>query len=294
MDRDIGPATLFDARSHRFCLCWQLVLSDSTHIRLTDHNRNIYLHAQTVAYYPTTALSISARRRTSGITGSRVTFDGAFDEDLIKYEDFRKGRFRMATIYEYHVDWMFPFIGPILRQKYYVEESAFDKIQWQIEAVTFPSLLKRQRGLVYGRNCRHRLGDEECGVSIAALKQSSVAVTEVTENRKTFRASGADNESDNFWDYGVLTWIWGDNVGVSSEVKEYVNSTRQFELFLPMPHTIQISDVFDVYPGCNKTVAECDTKFSNEENFGGFPYIPGNDSMQKGPIVADIPRDAGK
>ena len=50
-------------------------------------------------------------------------------------------------------------------------------------------------------------------------------------------------------------------------------------LSVPFYQTIGIGDTFVAIPGCNKTGAQCDEKFSNYANFLGFEYIPKPDVM---------------
>ncbi len=56
-------------------------------------------------------------------------------------------------------------------------------------------------------------------------------------------------------------------------------AVARFELFLPMPFTIQRGDTFEVYPGCDKKLATCKAKFDNVVNFQGFPHVPGHDAV---------------
>lgn len=37
---------------------------------------------------------------------------------------------------------------------------------------------------------------------------------------------------------------------------------------------LTLGSVVKAYPGCNHTIATCKDKFSNLDNYGGFPYIP--------------------
>lgn len=34
-------------------------------------------------------------------------------------------------------------------------------------------------------------------------------------------------------------------------------------------------DVVSLYPGCDRSPTICDEKFDNLDNFGGFPFMPG-------------------
>ena len=52
-------------------------------------------------------------------------------------------------------------------------------------------------------------------------------------------------------------------------------------LSAPIPG-LTAGDAFDAYPGCDHTLGTCASKFGNQLNFGGFPYIP-----QKNPFTGD-------
>jgi uncharacterized phage protein (TIGR02218 family) len=44
-----------------------------------------------------------------------------------------------------------------------------------------------------------------------------------------------------------------------------------------------VGDKFRVSAGCKKTIAVCHTKFGNEDNFRGEPYVPGHDKARQYP-----------
>ena len=52
-----------------------------------------------------------------------------------------------------------------------------------------------------------------------------------------------------------------------------------------MPYVIAVGDTFTIYAGCLKRYEEdCGpAKFDNQVNFRGFPFLPGNDAMLRGP-----------
>ena len=51
-----------------------------------------------------------------------------------------------------------------------------------------------------------------------------------------------------------------------------------------MPYVVTAGDTFVVYAGCTKRYTEdCLTKFNNGLNFRGFPFLPGDDLLLKGP-----------
>jgi hypothetical protein len=88
---------------------------------------------------------------------------------------------------------------------------------------------------------------------------------------------------DNWYKAGLVTWLTGANEGLNMEVRKWVNSTRQIELFLPMPFTIAAGDIFQVYTGCQKRRQDCRDKFDNIVNYRGEPFVPGSDHLFRTP-----------
>jgi hypothetical protein len=46
-----------------------------------------------------------------------------------------------------------------------------------------------------------------------------------------------------------------------------------FTLNQPFPFPILVGDTFTAAPGCSHLLGAC-ISFDNQQNFGGFPYIP--------------------
>ena len=86
-------------------------------------------------------------------------------------------------------------------------------------------------------------------------------------------------DPDDYWQLGYLVWLTGDNAGLRQDIKTYTQSGGTFKLFLPMPIEIQISDLYRIWPGCDKRFATCRDKFDNVVNFRGEPHVPGNDRV---------------
>ena len=54
-----------------------------------------------------------------------------------------------------------------------------------------------------------------------------------------------------------------------------------FTLLLPFSQ-LNVGDAVDLFAGCDHTFTTCTTKFDNEENFGGFPYVPRKNPFNSG------------
>jgi Phage conserved hypothetical protein BR0599/Ubiquitin-activating enzyme E1 FCCH domain len=83
-----------------------------------------------------------------------------------------------------------------------------------------------------------------------------------------------------YFDFGMVTWVTGENAGLSMEIKAYVPG--QVTLALPMPFPISSGspqDTFVISAGCDKSFTTCRDRFNNVVNFRGEPYVPGIDKL---------------
>ena len=100
---------------------------------------------------------------------------------------------------------------------------------------------------------------------------------------RQFTASALTQAVD-FFTAGKVTWQTGANAGLSKEIKTHATGGNIL-LQEPMPCTVAVGDTFTIYAGCLKRYDEdCGpAKFNNQVNFRGFPKLPGNDAMLRGP-----------
>ncbi len=99
-------------------------------------------------------------------------------------------------------------------------------------------------------------------------------------DRRIF-ADSTRAEADGYFQLGILTWISGANTGQRSDVKSFASGL--FVLEQPTQYPIAFGDVYNVTPGCDLSIATCDTKFANSINFGGFPHLRGTDDLNRTP-----------
>lgn len=113
----------------------------------------------------------------------------------------------------------------------------------------------------------------------------SGAVDTVTDSR-TFTLTGDFDEEraeDGWFDGGAVTFQTGSNAGKTIEVRSWVSGSRTVKLFLPTPLPVQPGDVVAIYPGCDKRLVTCSSRFNNVLNFRGEPHIPGQDELVRYP-----------
>lgn len=96
--------------------------------------------------------------------------------------------------------------------------------------------------------------------------------------RANFSAEGLSAYPDDYFQYGVLTWLTGANEQLKIEVHAHKKlPAPNFELFEATPFVIEPGDTFEVVQGCPKTRVACKTKFNNHHNHRGFPDMPTED-----------------
>jgi hypothetical protein len=101
---------------------------------------------------------------------------------------------------------------------------------------------------------------------------------------RTFTAKVTESRAVDAWfNGGVAVFETGTNAGVAMEIKRWVESTGEIELFLSLPALIKTGDLFTVYPGCDKTRISCAAIFGNIESFFGTPDVPGQDELFRYP-----------
>ena len=116
-----------------------------------------------------------------------------------------------------------------------------------------------------------------------AFKRYATVAT-VTDNQIfTLTVTEARANVDDWFKFGVVEWITGNNAGLLMEVKAWTEATNTVTLFLSMPFTVQVGDTLSIYAGCDKQKATCVSKFANIINFRGEPYVPGQDEFYKFP-----------
>ena len=101
------------------------------------------------------------------------------------------------------------------------------------------------------------------------------SLTVVAVNSRLSFTDTSLTAADGHYNGGKITWLTGDNSGLTFDVKRYQSVTDTVELYEPTPYAIQTGDTANIYQGCDKTLETCRDDFSNIVNFQGFSYLPG-------------------
>jgi hypothetical protein len=123
---------------------------------------------------------------------------------------------------------------------------------------------------IYQPACEWTLYAFGCKLSAAAFaKPGTVAsVTSRSELNVTVAAPAGSGD----YKLGRMTFTSGANNGMTRTIQDW-NGAAHFQVQPPFPYNIAAGDTANLYPGCDKTLADC-TLFNNTINFGGDPFIP--------------------
>ncbi len=290
---DIPPAlqAKLDAGVTTLAWCWVLTRRDGLVYGFTDHDRA--LTAAGVRCEPEAGFSAGSARVGSDSGPARAAVFGALDSDRLSQTDLVGGLWDSARVELYRVDWS----EPHLFFKAFTGELGavtFTDAGFEAEVAGLSARLNRRIGRVFSRRCDAELGDQRCGVDLAAggLTQSVSLVSVL--NGTGLQITGAADHPEGWFKHGVLTWSSGPNAGAAHRVMtdRAAGADRILELH-PAPAANPLpGDAAIVAAGCDKAFETCREKFANIANFRGCPHMPGNDVLLRH-AGSDGPRDGG-
>jgi uncharacterized phage protein (TIGR02218 family) len=260
------------------CACWRFTRRDGAVFGATDHDRVITFDG--VTYEPASGLRGATFESSAGLAPGRATAEGAISAEFIAEADLDAGLWDGARVDVWRVDWE----APEHRVQIWsgrLSEVVRQGARFTAELVSLKADLERPVGRVYARTCDADVGDARCGVDLdGPAFRGEGFVTEMLGSKRV-RVSGLPGFGDGWFVGGVLTWTSGANTGAVGRVIRHAG--EQIELAAPPRFAIEAGDAFAVTAGCDKRFATCGAKFSNRDNFRGFPHMPGPDAVLAGP-----------
>lgn len=136
-----------------------------------------------------------------------------------------------------------------------------------------------RQGLRLGweRQCTHTLYDHGCKASPGLHAYPSVvtAVTDLTID------GGSWGVGDGFFSGGYVEFPIGSGEYDRRGVQRHVGTVL---VLIGGTDGIASGSTVTAYPGCSRDIGTCNTRFSNKDNYGGFPHIPGKSPFDGTPV----------
>lgn len=156
----------------------------------------------------------------------------------------------------------------------------------------FTSLRRPGLRARYQKTCRHALYGRGCSLDPEAFAVSSI-VSAV--NATAVSVPAAALEADGWYLGGMLRAEDGSLRLVTGHAGQQLTLSRPIEFLtesvpaagygLSYGRFYGGSVLVKLYPGCDRVMATCDAKFSNLDNYGGFPFIPSKNPFSGSSIV---------
>ena len=258
------------------CWCWRLERFDGHVLGFTDHDRPLEFDGTT--FDPETGLSASAAESQLGLAADNSDVVGALRSDQITSADLTNGLYDGAQIRVYRVDWNDPQQRVLMRVAR-LGEVRYGTGGFSAELVGMLDGLNASILRSFQHHCDARLGDARCGVDLTQPGFQASATVSAVLTSGAVVADGLDGHNAGWFSDGTLTWTTGANTGGASGIAQHRRENGQDILAFWVAPVMPVSagDSFTITAGCDKRPETCAEKFSNIENFRGFPHMPGND-----------------
>jgi len=132
----------------------------------------------------------------------------------------------------------------------------------------FSSLRRTGLRRKYGAMCPHVLYGVACGVNQLS-HQLTGPVTVIGSG--TLDITGLSGFADDYFTGGFVRFYTQTGLGDT----RFITAHTGGQITIPVGFLeLSVGDSVDVFPGCNRTMNDCESKFNNLDNYGGNPYRP--------------------
>lgn len=118
----------------------------------------------------------------------------------------------------------------------------------------------------YGIDCQHVLYRNKCGVDRLAYRTFGT-VSAVNGNQVTVEA--AAGQADGYYNGGYLYWS---NAAGNQDYRMIDSHVGNALTLLFRVQFLSVGDTVQIFPGCDRSLATCNSKFANDDNHGGWPF----------------------
>lgn len=242
----------------------EFTLLNGSVIYLTDNDRDIVWGGNT--YKAAYGCTVSQVQIVLGIKAQSCTVQVLIDPAGISTAMIENGSLDGAKFVVRAVDFSAPTLPSVVFYVGFVSKVSYkDRLTASIDGQPLSSRSKPLATAKCSSNCRADLGDDQCKVNLEALKVTGITVAAVYNPQKLNGSYHAGT-----WANGLIVFTSGVNNGYSFEIASIV-PTGDITLKGLMPFPASVGDTFTLYPGCDKTPANCKL-YNNIVNFDGEPF----------------------
>lgn len=290
MSRTINASlqTKLTAGTTNLCHIATITRKDGTVFRYTDLDTDVTVSGNVYESSDSFAVAAITSSANNGIQSTNCTI--FFSAAGFTEEEVARGYYDSADVEFAVVDYIHPEYGKmILLTGKMTSVVVTNRRQGQFEMSGLLSVGDQKIGEVYSSECRANLGDARCKIVLADVNKTGIVTNQTAVPsgllKSFFRFTFDVSDSlDAIFDFGLITFTSGNNVGVSMEIQAQFHAdallygplTHDLFLSMSLPNTVTIGDTFTITAGCDKRPITCLTKYDNIVNFRGEPFVPGS------------------
>lgn len=238
-----------------WCFCIKVKTTDGELFGYTnlDTDLTVFDGTDTIRYSSQEEMTPQNIQTESNFEVDNTDLLGWFDENMEKL--VVSGKFGLAEITIYRVAYQRPQNGVEIVAYGTVGEVDFAQDNKGKRKIEFRSLMQQLKQKVnenYSLLCRAQFGDERCGMPFV---WETATVSAVDDVNLKFSLSGV-TRPDGWFDFGVIEFTSGDNVGKDLEVESWL-STGQVVLSFVTPYPVKVGDQVRIRRDCGKTETDC-------------------------------------
>lgn len=172
--------------------------------------------------------------------------------------------------------------APVVWSGFVKSAKRVSTVEFQLTCNSLLSTLNRNGlRLSWGRGCPHALYDRGCKVNPAHYA-TGATVQAMNGNHLISNAFAVlHNWQNGFLSGGFLTFVSANGTTERRAIEEHWQDAIRL---LDSTDGINVGNWVVVYPGCNRTTAQCQARFGNLDNYGGFPHMPNKSPFDGDPV----------
>ena len=266
-------ADMLEGPLSSIALCWRIERPDGAGLALTSHDGPLVVDGTRFEAAP--GMLPAAVQRRSGLEADSGDIVGAISSASLEEDDLLLGRWNLARVTSFAVDWREADQGQISLTQGRLGEVRIEQGEFKAELMGSAAMLGAAICPETSPECRAELGDKACRVDLAGR---SVQATIVDVDGPSLVL---DQSIDDQFLWGRARFVSGANCGLTTVVVAVDGNC--IRLRDSRRAATGAGDRLELRHGCDKSFSTCAGRFDNAANFRGEPHLPGNDLLTRYP-----------